>query len=114
MAERGERRKRIGRGKRERRGRGGEHEPGDADFECFLHRDEVGEYPQRRCGCRDHDQQPKVQLRFRPVISPPSFPNTDLGRHVEVEEIWRGGRLGVDSSIRSEASLGSPAQCGIV
>lgn len=58
-------------------------EPGYADFERVLHRDEIGEYPQRRCRCSNHDQQPEVQLCFRPVIFSPSFHDTDLGRHVE-------------------------------
>lgn len=69
------------------RGRGREDEPGDADSEGFLHGDEVGEDTQRRCGRGNHDQQPEVELCFGPVISPPSFPDTDLGRHCEM---WSG------------------------
>lgn len=68
-------------------GGGGGNEPGDADSEGFLHRDEVGEDAQRRCGRGNHDQQPEVELCFRPMISPPSFHDTDLGRHCEK---WRG------------------------
>lgn len=57
----------------------GEDEPGYADSERVLHRDEVGEDPQRRRRRDDHDQQPEIQLRFRPVVSPPH--HSDLGRH---------------------------------
>lgn len=60
--------------------------PGYADFELVLHRDEVGEYSQRRGRCHNHDQQPEVELCFRPMISPPSLYDTDLVRHFEK---WR-------------------------
>ena len=41
--------------------------------QLLLHRDIKSKYPQRRRRSGQHDDEPEIQLRFGPVIFPPSL-----------------------------------------
>lgn len=47
--------------------------------QLLLHGYEEGEYPQRCRGRGEHDDEPEIQLRFRPVIFAPALDDEDFG-----------------------------------
>lgn len=54
--------------------------PWDPQPHLLLHAHEEGEDPQRRRCSGEHDDEPEIQLRFRPVVFSPALDHEDF-RH---------------------------------
>lgn len=64
-----------------------------------LYSDEVSEYTQSSRSCSHHNEHPEVELRFGPVVSPPSHP--DFSCHFMGGGWKPSGRKGRRRSSRS-------------
>ena len=49
--------------------------PWNANFQLLLNNDKVGEYAQVNGRGGEENDQPEIELSFRPMISPPSLRN---------------------------------------